>query len=136
MQSECHLVEIALDLDAGLIDEPLIRSKVRVLIKMGGSAERAEIEINDAIGLRQQAGRFRGCLLAQVDGSGQQQQNHDNDRDSDPGASVHFVGGRLRPLCLVFSFPRINVYVGWFAWAGALGRSRPQVLDPGKPEGR
>jgi len=42
---------------------------------MGKGSDRLEIYIDDAIGLRQQAGGFRRGLGAQKDGEGQQSQH-------------------------------------------------------------
>ena len=99
VQGKRNFVEVAFGLDACLVDKVLIVRIVAywMLIEARSCTQRAQIDIDDAIGLRQQARGFRWRLLAEVDGSSEQQQNDNDDRDCDPGAPVHFLEGQASP---------------------------------------
>jgi hypothetical protein len=72
-----RLLQVALPVDAGGIDERLVVGIVvrrrQVLAKEG--ADRPEIDVDDAVGLRQQPCGFRGSLGAKKDGHGQEHQD-------------------------------------------------------------
>ncbi len=94
MQGDGHLVEVALPVDAGGVDELLILGhalgRLQVLVEEG--AEGAEVDVNDAVGLGQQARGFGGSLGAQKDGDGQQDHDPGDDEERSTRASMHKCG--------------------------------------------
>lgn len=81
MQGYGDLIEIALPIDACGVDELLVLGNARggldLLVKE--DAERREIEVEDAVGLGQQASGFRRGLGAEEDGYGKQSHHPGND---------------------------------------------------------
>ena len=91
MDGEGRLVQVALELKTGGVDESLIRGIVRdgVLIEMRMRAQRPQIEIDDAIGLGKQAGRFGRSLFSQKRREREQQNDDYNGEDGRLGAPSH-----------------------------------------------
>jgi len=62
--TRCHLVEVALPVNAGCVDELLVfgdtLGRLQILVKEG--AEGAEVDVDDAVGLGQQACASGGAL--------------------------------------------------------------------------
>ena len=94
MDSESSLVQIALELESGGVDELLVGRVVGngMLVKMGVCTQRAQVEVDDAIRFRQKPGRFRRRIFAQEGGQGEKHENDENDKDSRLGAPSH--GGK------------------------------------------
>ena len=68
MQAESYLVQVPFEFKTGGVNERLVLGIVRDLVpvEMGGRAQRAEIEIENAIGFGQQSGYFGWRLAVQV----------------------------------------------------------------------
>jgi hypothetical protein len=74
VESDGHLVKIALPVDAGGIDELLVVGGAigcLQVLEVGEGSDGFEIEVDDAVGLREEAGGLRRGLGAQEDGHGQ-----------------------------------------------------------------
>ena len=77
MESESHLVQVAFEFEAGGVDEALVSGIVgyRMLVEVGVGAQRAEIEIENAVGLRNESGGLGRGIAPQVRGQPQQQEH-------------------------------------------------------------
>ncbi len=91
MQGDGHLIQVALPVDAGGVDELLVLGhalgRLQVLVEEG--ADGLEIDVDDAVGLGQQARGLGRRLGAQKDGHGQQNQDRGHDQQRSARASVH-----------------------------------------------
>ena len=91
MEAEGHLVEVALEFKAGSVNEALILRVVGhlVLVEVSVGAQRAEVEIENAVGFRKQPRGLGRGLASQVRGQRQQQENEQNNDDGRLGAPGH-----------------------------------------------
>ena len=109
MQGDGCLVEVALPVEAGGIHKLLelrdAPGRLEVLVEEG--AKGLEVEINDAVGLGQQARRLGRGFGAQEDGHGQKDKDRGHYPERSAGASVHgpseitYHSGRYRRHALV-----------------------------------
>jgi len=91
MQPESHLVQVPFEFETGGVNERLVLRVVRDLVpvKMGSRAQRAKIEIQDAVRFWKQSGRFGRRLAVQVRSQAKQHENEQNDEDGRLGAPGH-----------------------------------------------
>ena len=91
MQAEGYLVQVPFEFKTGGVNERLILRVVRQLVpvKMGSRAQRAEIEIENAVRFGQQSGHFGWRLAVQVRSQAEQHENEQNDEDGRLGAPGH-----------------------------------------------
>ena len=91
MQREGSFIQIALELNSRRINKALIVRimRYRTLVKVRNRAQRAQIQVNNAILLWQQARCFRRGFFAQIDSDGKQQQDDHNNGNCDPRASAY-----------------------------------------------
>ncbi len=98
VQGDGDLVEVALPVDAGGVDELLVfgdaAGRLEVFVQEGANG--LEVDIENAVGFREQAGSLRRGLGAQEDGEGQQEQDRDQYPERSSGASVHLGPSEIR----------------------------------------
>ena len=91
VQGDGHLIQVALPVDSGGVDELLVLGhalgRLQVLMKEG--ADGLEIDVDDAVGLGQQARGLGRRFGAQKDGQGQQKQDRGHDKERIARASLH-----------------------------------------------
>ncbi len=91
VQGDRRLAQVPLKDEAGRIDETLVSGIMlhRMLIEAHGGAQWLEVDVQDAVGLRQQSSYLRRRLLPQP---GKHPQQHDDDGGNEKrsaGASAH-----------------------------------------------
>ena len=91
VQRDGRLVQVALPVDAGGVDELLVigdaLGRLQILVEEG--ADGPEVDVNDAVGLGQQPRGFRRGFGAQEDGHGQKKQDRGHNEERSARASVH-----------------------------------------------
>ena len=91
VQGDGRLVQVALRVDADGVNELLVLrhalGRLQVLVQEG--AHRPEVDVNNAVGLGQQARSLRRGLGAQEDGHGQKKQDRGHYPKRSARASVH-----------------------------------------------
>src|SRR5208337_2177504 len=98
MQGDGDLVQVALPVDAGGVDELLVLGDAlgRLELLVEEDAERLEVDVDDAVGFRQQAGGLGRSLGAQEDGDGQKGRDSGHYEERSAGASVHEGPSEIR----------------------------------------
>ncbi|ACO33332.1 hypothetical protein ACP_2911 [Acidobacterium capsulatum ATCC 51196] len=88
LEGEGHLIEIALEDDAGGLDEFLVlrAGRDRIAVKVRGGAQGREVDVDDAVGFRQQPRDLWRGFGSKVNRSGEQEQNGGHNGNGDPGA--------------------------------------------------
>ena len=93
MDGKRRLIEVALELKAGLIDKLLVFGIARNRRQLGGRVEGPnpfQIDIEETVGSREQAGSFRGSMLAQRDQKSDHARNQqNNDQDEKSASKAH-----------------------------------------------
>ncbi len=93
MDGEGHRVQIALEVEAGFLDEALVLRIVRdreERLSAVGLAHPAKVGIHKGVGARQQPRRFRRGVLAQLDGKRDcRADNHNRQRDGEGASYSH-----------------------------------------------
>ena len=88
VQGEGRGVQVALGVDSGGVDEVLVVRAAcnRRALEVGRCAQRPQVEVDDGVGLRQQAGDLRRGMLAQPHGGNQRhnQRQHQKQRVERP----------------------------------------------------
>ncbi len=91
MESDGGLVEVALPIKAGRVEELLVFGRAEDGLEPGAKdgAERLEVDVEDAVGLREQAGRLGRSLEAQKDGESNEREDGDDDPEHSASATEH-----------------------------------------------
>jgi hypothetical protein len=88
VEAEGDGVEVALEEDAGGVDELLVFGGVGdgLGVEVGGEADGAEIGVDDAVGLRQEAGSAGGGELVGVEGQTRDGEEEEGEEEEVAGA--------------------------------------------------
>ena len=94
VQRDGHLVEVALGIDADGFNELLVLRHTlgRLQVPMEKGADGLKVDVEDAVGLGQQARGLGRRFGAQKNGHGQQNQDCGDDEKRSARASVHAFG--------------------------------------------
>ena len=104
MDGEGHRVQIALEVEPGFLDEPVVFGIVRdweERLSAVDLAYPAKVGVHKGVGARQQPRRFRRGVLAQLDGKRHcRTDNHNRQRDGEGASYSHEVRVRDEMIAL------------------------------------
>jgi hypothetical protein len=95
MESDGYLIEVALPINSGGVNELLVLGDAarRFEVLVQERTDGLEVEVEDSVGLRKQTGSLWRSLGAEEDGHGQEKQDRGQYPKRSAGASVHGPSG-------------------------------------------
>ena len=93
LEGEGDGVEVALEDDAGGVDEALVLGAAgdRGAVEVGGGAQGLEVEVDDGVGLGEQAGDLGGRVAAQQEGDDERGEQHEDQGERVASAFAHLL---------------------------------------------